>query len=156
MTLRFKLPPGGDVPPVVAARRLGLSLEAFNLQIETLISRGFPPADPTTGNFDLDAIDKWSKRRGKLTGWVYFIRCGEFIKIGFSTDPRRRLADIQSHMPHDAELLLAFAASEKVERQLHRKFGAMRHRNEWFRAEQALVTHIEWIRIESREVLYDG
>ena len=30
MSLRFKLPPGGDVPPVTAGRRLGLSLDAFN------------------------------------------------------------------------------------------------------------------------------
>ena len=63
MTLRFKLPPGGDVPPIVAARRLGLSLEAFNSQLELLISRGFPAADPTTGNYDLDAIDVWRRRR---------------------------------------------------------------------------------------------
>jgi len=29
MTPRYKLPPGGDVPPVTAAHRIGLSLEAF-------------------------------------------------------------------------------------------------------------------------------
>lgn len=64
MTLRFKLPPGGDVPPVVAARRLGLSLEQFVAALPMLTEkRGFPAADPTTGNFDLDAIDAWRKRR---------------------------------------------------------------------------------------------
>jgi hypothetical protein len=63
MTLRFKLPPGGDVPPVVAARRLGLSLEAFTDSLPLLVGRGFPPADPTTGNFDLDAIDVWRRTR---------------------------------------------------------------------------------------------
>lgn len=63
MAMRFKLPPGGDVPPVVAARRIGLSLDAFNDALPGLVARGFPPADPTTGNFDLDAIDAW--RRGR-------------------------------------------------------------------------------------------
>lgn len=67
MTQRFKLPPGGDVPPSVAARRLGLSLEAFQEALERpvngLLARCFPPADPTTGNFDLDAIEKWRKLR---------------------------------------------------------------------------------------------
>jgi hypothetical protein len=63
MTLRFKLPPGGDVPPIVAARRIGLSLDAFRDVLPRLIARGFPPADPTTGNFDLDAIDEWRRRR---------------------------------------------------------------------------------------------
>lgn len=63
MTLRFRLPPGGDVPPVAAARRLGLSLDAFQSALPGLLARGFPPADATTGNFDLDAIDHWRRRR---------------------------------------------------------------------------------------------
>jgi hypothetical protein len=61
--LRFKLPPGGDVPPVTAAWRLGLSLEAFNDALPALVARGFPPADVTTGNYDLDAIDVWRRTR---------------------------------------------------------------------------------------------
>ena len=56
--MRFKLPPGGDVPPVTAARRVGCRFDAFR---EAL--RGFPQADETTGNFDLDAIDAWRRTR---------------------------------------------------------------------------------------------
>jgi hypothetical protein len=63
MAMRFKLPPGGDVPPITAARRMGLSLDAFREALPKLVSRGFPQADETTGNFDLDAIDAW--RRGR-------------------------------------------------------------------------------------------
>jgi hypothetical protein len=63
MALRFKLPPGGDVPPVAAARRMGLSLDAFRDALPELIARGFPRADETTGNFDLDAIDTWCRAR---------------------------------------------------------------------------------------------
>lgn len=65
MTMRFKLPPGGDVPPATAARRLGLSLEAFKAALPELQQRTppFPSADPTTGNFDLDAIDEWRRNR---------------------------------------------------------------------------------------------
>jgi hypothetical protein len=48
MTLRFKLPPGGDVPPVTAARRMGLSLDAFRYVLPTLVARAFPQADETT------------------------------------------------------------------------------------------------------------
>lgn len=61
--MRFKLPPGGDVPPAVAARRLGLGLDEFRAALPTLLGRGFPPADATTGNFDLDAIDAWRRAR---------------------------------------------------------------------------------------------
>jgi hypothetical protein len=63
MTLRFKLPPGGDVPPITAARRMGLSFKAFRGALPELVSRGFPRADETTGNFDLDAIDAWRRTR---------------------------------------------------------------------------------------------
>jgi hypothetical protein len=63
MSMRFKLPPGGDCPPIAAARRIWLTLEAFKEQLPVLLQRGFPPPDPTTGNFDLDAIDAWRKTR---------------------------------------------------------------------------------------------
>lgn len=63
MTMRFTLPPGGDCPPATAARRIWLSVEMFEAKLPELLERGFPPADPTTGNFDLDAIDAW--RRGR-------------------------------------------------------------------------------------------
>jgi hypothetical protein len=38
---------------------MGLSLDAFREALPELVSRGFPRADETTGNFDLDAIDAW-------------------------------------------------------------------------------------------------
>lgn len=62
MTMRFKVGPG-DVPPEVAARRLGLTLKAFTEKLDELHRRGFPLPDPTTGNYDLDAIDAWRKAR---------------------------------------------------------------------------------------------
>ena len=65
MTMRFKLPPGGDVPPSTAARRLGLTLQQFKAALPELQQRSppFPSADPTTGNYDLDAIDEWRRNR---------------------------------------------------------------------------------------------
>ena len=63
--IRFKVDPR-DVPAVVAARRLGLSLDVFNGRLPDLLARGFPPPDPTTGNFDLKAIDAWMDQRSGL------------------------------------------------------------------------------------------
>jgi hypothetical protein len=62
MSIRFHIEPR-DVPPVAAARCMGLTLEVFTEQLPALLRRGFPPADPTTGNYDLDAIDAWRKLR---------------------------------------------------------------------------------------------
>jgi len=60
--LRYPVDPR-DVSPEKAARRLGLTLERFTLLLPRLMSRGFPPSDPDTGNFDLDAIDAWRSAR---------------------------------------------------------------------------------------------
>jgi hypothetical protein len=57
--MRFKLPPGGDCPPIAAARRIWLTLDEFNAQLPELLQRGFPPADSTTGNYCIEAIDAW-------------------------------------------------------------------------------------------------
>jgi hypothetical protein len=60
--VRFRVDPA-DVPPEKAARRLHLTLERFNEVLPRLLARGFPPADPDTGCFDLEAIDQWRKLR---------------------------------------------------------------------------------------------
>lgn len=60
--IRFKVDPR-DVPPVMAARRLGLTVEQFEAALPRLLGRGFPPSDPDTGNYDLDAIDAWRGAR---------------------------------------------------------------------------------------------
>ena len=62
MTLRFTVDPR-DVPPDKAARRMGLTLESFTTLLPRLLSRGFPPSDPDTGMYDLDAIDAWRAAR---------------------------------------------------------------------------------------------
>jgi hypothetical protein len=62
VTIRFAVEPK-DVPPDKAARRLGLDPERFQALLPRLLARGFPPSDPDTGNYDLDAIDEWRARR---------------------------------------------------------------------------------------------
>ena len=48
-----------DVPPASAARRLGLTEREFADALPDLLARGFPEPDPTTGRYDLEAIDAW-------------------------------------------------------------------------------------------------
>jgi hypothetical protein len=42
---------------------MGMTLEAFTRALPDLFARGFPQPDPTTENFDLDAIDAWRRSR---------------------------------------------------------------------------------------------
>lgn len=64
MAIKFIVDPR-DVPPEKAARRLGLTLERFAEVLPRLLQRGFPPSDPDTGFYDLDAIDDWRAARHK-------------------------------------------------------------------------------------------
>ena len=64
--IRYRIEPR-DIPAVKAARRLHLTLDEFWAKLPSLIARGFPPADPTTGMFFLPAIDKWMEARMSLT-----------------------------------------------------------------------------------------
>ena len=60
--MRFHVEPR-DVPPEIAARRLGKTLAEFSAALPHLLARGFPKADPDTGNFDLEAINRWCDAR---------------------------------------------------------------------------------------------
>jgi hypothetical protein len=60
--MRFRVEPR-DVPLEVAARRLGKTRSELEAVLPDLMARGFPQADPTTGNFDLAAIDRWCDAR---------------------------------------------------------------------------------------------
>jgi len=52
-----------DVPPEEAACRLGIKPNIFADKLPNLFARGFPRPDPDTGNFDLQAIDRWMDSR---------------------------------------------------------------------------------------------
>ena len=60
--MQFRIEPR-DVPIEMAARRLGKSVPEFNAALPNLIARGFPQADPDTGNYDMHAIDRWCDSR---------------------------------------------------------------------------------------------
>ncbi len=64
--IRYTVTPR-DVPAQKAARRLHLTLTQFELVREDLLNRGFPRPDPTTGMYDLVAIDAWMDARSRTS-----------------------------------------------------------------------------------------
>lgn len=60
--LRYRVDPA-CCTPAKAARRIGLSLDAFRGVAKNLYRRGFPQPDPDTGNYHLPAIDAWLERQ---------------------------------------------------------------------------------------------
>lgn len=72
-------------------------------------------------------------------GWVYYIRVGDTIKIGFSKDVAQRMRTY----PPNAELLAAHPGTLDLEKQVQRKFAADLSRGrEWFTQSEELMEHI--------------
>lgn len=71
-------------------------------------------------------------------GFVYFIRMGDKVKIGFSINVGNRLKAIQTACPLPAEIVKIIPGSEQTERYFHAHFAANRISGEWF----ALDSHL--------------
>jgi hypothetical protein len=64
-SIRYAVQPR-HLPAQKIARRLGLTLLRFDEVKAELFARGFPRPDPTTGNYDLAAVDTWMDRQSGL------------------------------------------------------------------------------------------
>ena len=64
--IRFRIDPR-DVPAEKVARLLHLTPAEFHEKEQALYDRGFPKPDPTTGMFDMFAVDAWMDARHPLT-----------------------------------------------------------------------------------------
>ena len=60
-SVRFRVEPR-LVPACKAARRLHLTLAAFEAMLPALVNCGFPSPCPVIGHFDLKAIEVWLDR----------------------------------------------------------------------------------------------
>lgn len=74
---------------------------------------------------------------------IYYVQIGEHIKIGTTTNVKRRLAAY----PPNRRLLATEPGHETLEAERHRQFaGLLDMGREWFRPGAALVEHINGLR----------
>jgi len=75
---------------------------------------------------------------------VYFIQCGKGgpIKIGYSTDPWRRLDYMQVCCPYELTLIAVLPGDAAKERQIQGWYEHCRIRGEWYKPRVELVTFI--------------
>jgi hypothetical protein len=68
------------------------------------------------------------------SGAVYAIRDDErrAVKLGWSTDPLRRLTQLQTAVPHALRIVAVIAGGKTLERGLQSIFKDRRIRGEWF------------------------
>lgn len=76
----------------------------------------------------------WVENNSSI-GWVYFIREGSSgpVKIGWSKDPYKRMAALQTANPNQLILLGTIPGHLTEEKRLHQRFARDRMNGEWFR-----------------------
>jgi hypothetical protein len=83
-------------------------------------------------------------RYGKIiNGKTYIIRAGDFIKIGWSADPVKRVNQIQTMCPFKCELIKTIDAD--IEVILHNRFSHLRADggNEWYHLTDEIKEHLK-------------
>lgn len=75
--------------------------------------------------------------------FIYFLRAGQFIKIGQSKRWKERLAQMQPGSPHIIIPLLVLIAEPGLEKKLHARFRVDHFRGEWFHSGPALAAYIK-------------
>jgi hypothetical protein len=64
---------------------------------------------------------------------VYFIRCNQFVKIGFTTKLKPRLDLFQSGNPYPLQVIGYVPGGQEMEASIHRALSKNRNVGEWFR-----------------------
>lgn len=131
-------------PPFQDLATLAETLSVSPDDIWLLVKKGaLPVPTPSRG----EPLWRWETVKNFIatkpkTGIIYFIECGDFIKIGFTYSLKQRMRAMQSSNPFDLRLMHKMRGSLAREAQLMAKFRHLRHRGEWFRKAPDLVRFI--------------
>lgn len=86
-------------------------------------------------------LDSYKQRKAPaFDGWIYFMRRERYIKIGTTTDIRRRAQQL------NATVLARQPGSYTEEAQLHARFASLRRHGEWFEPGPELLELVNEIR----------
>jgi T5orf172 domain len=95
------------------------------------------------GIADAEAQKRKENNKENNPGYIYFVKSGEFIKIGYSRSLEARFHKLRTDVPVALELLHIEQGSVKQEKCFHRRFAAIRSRGEWFHHRPELLAFIE-------------
>lgn len=75
----------------------------------------------------------------EFRGIVYFIEASSAIKVGFTTDLGKRLADLRTSSAESLSIMDYARAGKEVEAEIHRILASERRSGEWFAATDKTV-----------------
>ncbi len=116
-------------------------------------ARNFKPQPwPASVEFDRRQAEQSEALRAKLEdpmhrllqntyrNVVYFIKCGEFIKIGHTKEPiASRISAMRTGNPYEITLCAAVPGDISTERRFHQHLQEHRHRDEWFKIDERFL-----------------
>lgn len=88
-------------------------------------------------------IVKTGRKAGnRVKGFIYFVTDGEFIKIGWSQNWKRRVAILQIANPRPLKVLAVCVGTVLDENRLHQSFDRHRSSGEWHTSHADILAHI--------------
>lgn len=88
----------------------------------------------------VEAKPKPARRaRQPAAGYVYFLRVGSAVKIGFSTSPLSRIGGLKTAMAERIDAFVSIPGTRADEKALHVQFEQARKEGEWFKVTPALT-----------------
>jgi hypothetical protein len=88
----------------------------------------------------------------KDCGYVYFIKCKNKVKIGYSTNIKRRIKELATGNGEKLELIYSIPGSKDTEWSLHNYFSFQHICGEWFELYPEIQMWIDYDKL-SRKVL---
>jgi hypothetical protein len=89
-----------------------------------------------------------AQEKAKTEGFIYFIECAGYVKVGFSIEPTRRAMAVQVSNPFDCRLMGTARGGTDDEKKYHERLSDFHHRGEWYiltdevrAAIEALIEH---------------
>lgn len=74
-----------------------------------------------------------------INGYVYFLKSGERVKIGFSLNPFARASTLKTGLSHGVSAMVFVPGSRRDEARAHRMLASYRQHGEWFDSHPKVV-----------------
>lgn len=85
---------------------------------------------------------------------IYFIKSGNYLKVGFSADVPKRMKQYATHNP-DFTVLYIIAGDVKLERQIQDDLSRYHFKLEWFHCDEHVLAQVEYLRVKYKDWVED-
>ena len=115
-------------------------------EIRTLIKNLTDEERELTGRLIERAYcEQWKTTEEDFWRYVYVMKCGDYSKIGITSNLSPRLNQVQCGNPYEVEIIFGtkHPQAELIEKELHQMFSDKRHKREWFKLEDGDIHKIQ-------------